>query len=191
MFDKSPAEFALLVAFVIAFTHFLYGGARTFKWNDGDELASGLAQLAFVGGPLAAFLLAFRTRITLENGLAALTLLLVAVTLYEWARRTVQGRGLHIAWSGDVPESLCADGPYRLVRHPFYLSYMLAFVALVVAIPTLPVMAVTVAGLALFAHAIVSDERSLANSSLGDAYSDYKRSTGMLIPRLGRSKGTR
>jgi protein-S-isoprenylcysteine O-methyltransferase Ste14 len=190
MFDKSPGEFLLLGSFVLAFTHFLYGGARTFKWGDGDELAGGIAQLAFLGGPLAAFALAFRTRIGLVNGLAALVLLLASLSLYEWARKTVKDRGFHIAWSGDVPDSLCADGPYRVVRHPFYLSYMLAFVALLVAIPTLPTLGVAVLGGAVFAHAAFSDERSIAASPLGDEYARYKLSTGMLVPRLGRSKGT-
>jgi protein-S-isoprenylcysteine O-methyltransferase Ste14 len=189
MFDKSPGELALLVAFVVAFTHFLYGGARTFRWDDGDVLAAGVAQVAFLGGPLAAFFLAFETPIALGNGIVAAVLLLASLALYEWARRTVRDRGFHIAWSGDVPDSLCTEGPYRLVRHPFYLSYMIAFLALLAALPMLATLAVFVLNTALFTHAALSDERSLSASPLNDAYARYKRSTGMLLPRLGRSRG--
>jgi protein-S-isoprenylcysteine O-methyltransferase Ste14 len=187
----SPAELALLAAFVLAFTHFLYGGARTFKWSDGDELAAGMAQLSFlVTGAIATFALAFDTRIGTWNGLAALTLLLLSVSLYEWARRTIRERGFHIAWSGDVPDSVCDEGPYALIRHPVYLSYMLAFLALAVAMPRWETAAILVFNAALFTHAAMSDERSLAGSPLDEAYARYKRSTGMLFPRLWRAKGS-
>jgi len=72
MFDKHPAEFALLAAFVLAFTHFLAGGARTFKWAEGDELAAGMAQLSFfVTGGMGTMFLAFRASVALWNGIAA------------------------------------------------------------------------------------------------------------------------
>ena len=190
LMTAAPAELMLLAAFVLAFTHFLYGGARTFKWGDGDELAAGVAQLSFFAGAIAAFLVAFDTRIGPGNGIAAAVLWLASVALYEWARRTVRDRGLHIAWSGEVPDSLCTDGPYRLLRHPFYLSYIMAFLALLVALPKPVMLAIFVINTALFVHAAVTDERSLADSPLRDAYAGYKRSTGMLFPRLGRSKGT-
>jgi protein-S-isoprenylcysteine O-methyltransferase Ste14 len=182
----SPAELLLLVAFVVAFTHFLYGGARTLKWSDGDELAAGVAQLAFLAGAIATFYLAFLTPIALWNGIAGFTLLAGSVALYEWARRTVTDRGFHIAWTGDVPDALCAEGPYARIRHPLYLSYMLAFLALLAAMPTLAALALFVLGAALFTHAAISDERSLAASPLGEAYAEYKRSTGMFLPRLAR-----
>lgn len=184
MFGKSPAEYALLAAFAIAFTHFLYGGARTLEWSDGDELAAGVAQIAFLGGAIATFYLAFLTPIALWNGLAAFVLLGGSVALYEWARRTVRNRGFHIAWTGDVPDALCADGPYARIRHPLYLSYILTFLALPVAMPSPAALAVFVLGAALFAHAAISDERSLAESPLRDAYARYRQSTGRFFPRL-------
>lgn len=190
MFGKSPGEFALLGAFVIVFMHFLYAGARTFKWDDGDEFAAGAAQLSFlVTGAIATFLLAYDTRFELWHGVAAAALLLAALGLYEWARRTVRDCAFHIAWSGEVPDRLCSEGPYRRVRHPFYLSYMIAFLALVVAIPKLATLAIFAFNVALFTHAALSDERSLAASPLGETYSLYKRSAGMFFPRLGISKG--
>jgi protein-S-isoprenylcysteine O-methyltransferase Ste14 len=185
VFDKSPGELLLLAAFVLAFTHFLFGGAATFKWSDGDELAAGAAQLSFlVTGAIATFMLAYGTSIGLWNGLAGMALLLAALALYEWARRTIRDRGFHIAWSGDVPDHLCSDGPYRLIRHPFYLSYMVAFLALLVAMPKLATLAIFLFNIALFTHAAISDERAIAGSGLAEAYAAYRLKTGMLFPRL-------
>jgi len=62
-------------------------------------------------------------------------LALVAVILYEWTRRTVVDRKFYIALAGEVPPAVCDAGPYGYVRHPFYLSYMVAFAGVAVAFP--------------------------------------------------------
>jgi len=190
LMTASPAELALLAAFLVTFMHFMMMGAQTFRWSDGDELAAGAAQLSFVvTGAIASMYLARDYVIDTVNGIGAAALLMAALALYEWARRTVRGRGFHIAWSGDVPGELCAAGPYRVIRHPFYLSYMLTFLALLIALPRWPAVAIFLFNVALFTHAALNDERSIAASPLADGYVGYKRQAGMFLPRFRRSRG--
>ena len=61
--------------------------------------------------------------------------LALSVALYEWARQTIWGRRFGLGWGDHVPEALCASGPYRYIRHPIYLSYLLAFLAVLIALP--------------------------------------------------------
>ncbi len=72
-------------------------------------------------------------------------------------------------------------GPYRFVRHPLYVGWLLAFWAT----PTMSLMhfvfAAGMTGYILIA--IVFEERNLAEEH-GEAYEQYRRTTPMLIPRF-------
>ena len=66
---------------------------------------------------------------------------------------------------------------------------VLAFLALLTAVPGPASLAIFLFNAALFAHAAASDERALAASPLAEAYAAYKRRTGMFVPRWRRSRG--
>ena len=70
-------------------------------------------------------------------GALGATLSVLSLALYEWARSTVAGRRFNIALAGEVPDAVCESGPYRYIRHPFYLSYVIAFLGMLVATATL------------------------------------------------------
>ena len=168
----------------LSFYYFILAGARTFDVNPGDELASGVAQFSFlITGTLGTLYLGYGKPIPLWNAIGSAVLLVMALLLYEWARSAIKDRRFHIAWTGDVPGELCDVGPYRYVRHPLYSSYILAFASVLAAFPTLTFLAIFLANAALFIHAALSDERSIAASDLAAEYASYKARTGMFLPR--------
>ncbi len=71
------------------------------------------------------------------NGIAAALLLVLAVAVYEWARHAIWLSRFGLGWGDQVPDAVCVEGPYRWVRHPIYLSYMLAFLAVFIALAPL------------------------------------------------------
>ncbi len=184
-------QLVLLLFLGGAFVHFMAAGGRTFSYGKeaGDELGANLAQFNFLmGGTLSVWVLGlFYLRIPTANGVAATVLLVASVALYEWARHTAWGRRFGIAWSDRVPEAVCAEGPYRWVRHPLYVSYLVAFLAALVALPHWLTASVFLANVALFAHAARHDERQIAASALAADYAAYRERTGMFLPRLSRS----
>jgi protein-S-isoprenylcysteine O-methyltransferase Ste14 len=182
-----PLKLLLLLSFVAAFMHFVLAGGRTFERSPGDDIAAGVAQVSFqISGALATFFFGLRPAMPVGNAIAAALMLVGALLLYEWARRAIAGRGFFLAWTGEVPDGLCEDGPYAYVRHPLYTSYILAFLAALVAVPTLPILLIFLLNLALFTHAAFSDERSLARSALAEDYARYRRRAGIFLPRLIR-----
>ena len=184
----SISQLLLVLGFILVFGYFTAAGASTFERDDSDVKGATLAQFSFLfTGAIATALLSFRQVLHPPNGIAAAILLLGSVALYEWARRTIRERRFHIAWSGEVPEAVCASGPYAFVRHPIYLSYVLAFLAVPIAFPRLLTLAILLLNLALYVHAALDDERSIAVSDLREAYAAYRTRTGMFVPRLRRS----
>ena len=86
--------------------------------------------------------------------------------------------------AGEVPPAVCDAGPYRYVRHPFYLSYIVAFVGVAVAFPSLIVCGVCLLNMGLFVYVAFDDERVLLGRAIAKDYGGYKMRVGMFLPRF-------
>ena len=86
-----------------------------------------------------------------------------------------------------MPEAVCSQGPYRLVRHPIYLSYLLAWLAALMALPHWLTAAIFALNATLFVLVAFDDERKLAGSALAPDYAAYRARTGMFLPRFSRA----
>jgi protein-S-isoprenylcysteine O-methyltransferase Ste14 len=137
-----------------------------------------------ITGTLGTLFLNYGSPLPLLNAIGSAGMLIAALLLYEWARHVIKDRRFHIAWTGDVPEALCEEGPYRYMRHPLYVSYILTFASVLAAFPTAAMAAIFLGNAVLFAHAAFSDERSLSHSELAAEYASYRTRTGMFFPRL-------
>jgi protein-S-isoprenylcysteine O-methyltransferase Ste14 len=89
-------------------------------------------------------------------------------------RRTVVDRHFYVGLAGEVPPAVCDAGPYRYVRHPFYLSYVVAFVAVAVAFPSFIVSGVCQLNFGLFMYMALDDERVLLASAMAVDYECYR-----------------
>jgi protein-S-isoprenylcysteine O-methyltransferase Ste14 len=73
-------------------------------------------------------------------------------------------------------------GPYRYVRHPIYLGYLLMFGGLAVAYPCSALFAIVPTHFGLFAWRAHLEEVRLAEAS--PAYREYMKHTGSIFPKL-------
>jgi len=112
-------------------------------------------------------------------GLCALSLL-----LFWWCILHTRPKPFTLAFSQDLPAFLDTQGPYRVARHPFYLSYLLFWVATALAVPgALSWVAPVIMG-ALYTLAATREEAKFANCALHREYQAYRLQTGMFFPLL-------
>lgn len=103
--------------------------------------------------------------------------------LYWWALSTHGGCRPAFAFVPVTPACLVRRGPYRLMRHPIYTAYLLAWLAGAAAAgqPWL-LLSVPLMG-ALYYRAARQEERAFLDGPLAVEYQEYRRRTGMFVPR--------
>lgn len=183
----------LTILLASPFQWFMGAGAKTFI-RRGPSPGSAWGSASFASGIMAIAWVGLFGGLAIDAGtLAALALALAAaaVMLDEWARRTVGARQLYIGLTDRVPGAVLETGPYRRLRHPFYLSYPLAFGAVALATRSRLGVGVWVANAGLFIAMALHDERTLANSPLAGDHAAYRRRVGfaLLLPWRARDAG--
>jgi protein-S-isoprenylcysteine O-methyltransferase Ste14 len=172
------------IAAVLVWMRHLQGAARTFSSAKG-EVPSRLIYcftLAMVILIFGAFNGPFERRMAIP-GLIGLT---GSIVLFEWARQSVQGKFFSYIFSNDTPEFLWTSGPYAYIRNPFYVSYLLSYIAVAIMFPGIASL-VVVTGMTIYFHAAARhEERKFGRSPLAEEYEAYRRRTGRFIPRLRR-----
>jgi protein-S-isoprenylcysteine O-methyltransferase Ste14 len=86
------------------------------------------------------------------------------------------------AWGGVF--RLFDAGPFRFVRHPFYMSYLIFWVACALATSCLLVMTITILLATIYSVAALQEQNAFLSSALRPEYEAYRRTTGFFWPKL-------
>lgn len=112
----------------------------------------------------------------------ACVLWVVSLLLFWSAIAANRARRLTWAFEKDEPVHLVSTGPYRWIRHPFYLSYSLCWLAAPTATSQpwllLPFFVMGV----LYWRSAQEEEKKFLLSSLSAHYQSYRSRTGMFWP---------
>lgn len=115
---------------------------------------------------------------------AAAVLMTCSLLLFRSARRSSPPRTLAVAFGEADPAQIVTTGPYRYMRHPFYVSYMLYWAAAFLSAPHPLIGAGTLTILVLYVILAGREERALLASPLGPEYRQYQSRSGRFLPRL-------
>ena len=153
------------------------------------RLGLGISGLMGFGGLLLYFLWPPALEWTLLPTPAGLrwggaTVAALSVLSTWWVFRTL---GLNVTRTSKTRDNatLVTTGPYRFVRHPFYVNVALAFGALSLVTRSWWFVAWIVPALILLAVRTRREEANL-EARFGDAWRAYAARTGRFIPRLAR-----
>jgi protein-S-isoprenylcysteine O-methyltransferase Ste14 len=178
-------QLAVLAAATACFASHLWGLVRFFRQpggGEGDILLTKAATAFCVLAHFAAILFFYRHGAW--RFAAALALYAFSLALFWWCIGVNRGRPLSLAFSADPPRHLVAAGPYALVRHPFYASYLLCWAAGALAAGE-PLLIATVLGMGwLYHRAALAEEAKFAASPLAGEYARYAARTKRYVPFL-------
>jgi protein-S-isoprenylcysteine O-methyltransferase Ste14 len=87
--------------------------------------------------------------------------------------------------TNDAPQHIVTWGAYRYVRHPFYASFLLAFLAAALYSPQILTIISLLYGFTILNKTAEKEEEKLASSDFGAEYRDYLHRTGRFLPRVG------
>jgi protein-S-isoprenylcysteine O-methyltransferase Ste14 len=104
--------------------------------------------------------------------------------LFWWAIKTNRENRLSAAFSSDLPSQLVDRGPYRFIRHPFYTSYLLTWVAGIPASGQAWLLVTVAVMFTIYFKAARMEEEKFRRSDLSENYRRYASRTGMFFPRL-------
>jgi protein-S-isoprenylcysteine O-methyltransferase Ste14 len=110
-----------------------------------------------------------------------------AIALFWWTVTTTRRHRLRLAHTDADPDIIYTGGPYALVRHPFYLSYIIFWIGTALVVGKwqwAPALILTV----WYVRVAQREERRFRSSAFSTGYDTYRRRTGMLLPRLEQSR---
>jgi protein-S-isoprenylcysteine O-methyltransferase Ste14 len=116
---------------------------------------------------------------------AGCMLFVLSLTLFLRCALLTRRRKLTLAFSRDTPTFVLTVGPYRWVRHPFYSSYLLAYLAGVVVSGHLAALTVLLGMVGIYTFAASAEERKFEESALKEEYRSYAHRAGRFLPKLG------
>ncbi|HKN26431.1 MAG TPA: isoprenylcysteine carboxylmethyltransferase family protein [Roseiarcus sp.] len=118
-------------------------------------------------------------RIAIAFGLQAL-----AGGLFLWACAATRRTRPEMAFSRSEPTLLFKTGPYRFVRHPFYSSYFMFWLACTLATTSLIVTVITVLLIMIYTAAALREQSIFLKSAFKPQYEADQKTTGLFWPRL-------
>jgi len=116
--------------------------------------------------------------------IAGLCLQIAAAGLFNWARKATLSNRFTAAFDTDEPKFLVKDGPYRFIRHPFYVSYILFWFGSSLAANSLSLWVLCLVLISVYVTAALLEEKKFKKSPFADDYALYTKRTGFFFPRI-------
>jgi protein-S-isoprenylcysteine O-methyltransferase Ste14 len=119
-----------------------------------------------------------------RKGLLPILLYGIPFVVFAWAMWTTHRKGLTVAFSTNIPSDIILEGPYKFVRHPFYSSYLLFWIANACSTTSLVPWGFVAVMAAIYTAAAKMEEEKFSISPYRADYEKYKAQVGMFVPQL-------
>ena len=121
---------------------------------------------------------------TIYHFVTGVALYTLSFLLFWSAAAAARKTRLQLFFSHILPDQLVSHGPYRLVRHPFYVSYTIAWIAGVIIVDQPWLIISVLFCLWLYDRAARLEEAGFQKTPLAIAYIRYSAEVGRFCPRI-------
>lgn len=118
----------------------------------------------------------------------SIILMLFSFYLFWFTAKTTRNSKLSLVFSQDEPVFLITNGPYSLIRNPFYLSYLVCYFAAFIVSYNLFLLICFVFIYLIYMRAIIDEEKKFLNSPLAEKYQKFMETRGRFFPKFAKSK---
>ncbi|MBV8440774.1 MAG: isoprenylcysteine carboxylmethyltransferase family protein [Hyphomicrobiales bacterium] len=115
---------------------------------------------------------------------AALGLQALAGGVFLWACAATRRHRPGVAFSRSDPVRVFKTGPFRFVRHPFYMSYLTFWAACTLATDSFLVKSISLLLMTIYIVAALQEQNAILSSALRPEYERYRSTTGFFWPRM-------
>jgi protein-S-isoprenylcysteine O-methyltransferase Ste14 len=160
----------------------LFASAGIWHFGGGHQSGTWLVSTSSVLG----FILAIYAIWSIDNihawAVLGVALQSASLFLFGWSIGTSGKRNLGLALNDNSSKRLITEGPYKWVRHPFYTSYILFWVANIAIASSLFTLFPAIFLISIYLHASRSEDRVLAKL-FADEYPTWHKRTGAFFPK--------
>jgi protein-S-isoprenylcysteine O-methyltransferase Ste14 len=170
---------------VVGLGYFLSISIATKQHFRSDKVPFGMYVISAVSlvGLITFLTFAFRDQLIFAG--LSLALIVFAQILFVWAMRHSRKEELTLALDPEMQsESIIKTGPWRYMRHPFYASYVIFWMACALATQNIISVIVFVTLSGIYTYSALREERVLSTGPLRKEYIAYRDSVGFFYPRL-------
>jgi protein-S-isoprenylcysteine O-methyltransferase Ste14 len=174
-----------LVAGWLALAYFLMISAATKQHFKSEKYPLGMYVISAVSliGLFTFLIHAFFEALIFS--VATLAMMIPAFVLFIWAAKHSQQKKLSLAFDDETKiDGIITSGPWAYVRHPFYVSYILFWLACAVGTTHPTSIAVSVTLLFIYGYSAIREEGTLKESRYGDQYLQYRKNAGFFLPKF-------
>jgi protein-S-isoprenylcysteine O-methyltransferase Ste14 len=177
-------KIALLICAVANYFSFFWSTIRVFRGHpDFKALPFRLLQLNTIALWIAGPFLIWNSQV--HQGFPIIIMIQLLCLISFWKTSGIARENQFTAvYSKDTPVRLVRSGPYRYVRHPFYVIYMTCYISIAFVEFSLPYSLLTLSIISLYVHAAHTEEKKFEASGLSDEHKLYRSQTGMFFPKL-------
>ena len=177
-------KITLLFLEILLFSGFIFSGLFYFKTN---QAIWQITYIKLIGTLSILMHLLFATTMPLQkfgDQVIGLLVLLLANIVFYWSLRAARSAKLGFAYDQQRSNAIVVQGPFRYIRHPFYISYMLGWLGGSLATGQLGLILTLLLLAPFYIYAAGDEERKLLTGPLASEYLAYRQRTKKFIPFL-------